>query len=241
MADFRNGGSAARLVEGITIVISILLAFAIDAGWDRYQEGARASLALAGLRGDFEVNRSRMDGLLDVHRARADAFDWFHQASPDRILDLSPDSATTIYRLLYTASTFDGVRAQADALVGAGDLGLIADPTLRRNVTAFLRATDDLAEDAARVNETGLTFLEATMPHGGPWNSGPGSHGEGSSLSLISVEELRNLRADPVVLGMARLSHHVSTVYLTEIQDLSAIIDSVLAGLGTTSSGAGPT
>jgi hypothetical protein len=239
MADIRRDRVATRMVEGITIVISILLAFAIDAGWDRYQENARASQALVGLRGDFEVNRARMDDLLDVHRARADAHEWFQRASPDDILALPPDSATTIYRLLYTASTFDGVRAQADALVGAGDLGLITDPALRRNVTAFLRATDDLAEDAARVNETGLAFLEATMAHGGPWNSGPGTHGAASSLSTISVEELRNLRADPVVQGIARLSHHVSTVYLVEIQELSAIIDSVLAALSATSSDEG--
>ena len=79
------------------------------------------------------------------------------------------------------------------------------------------------------------------MAHGGPWNSGPGSHGAASALSPITVEDLRNLRIDPVVLGMARLSHHVSTVYLVEIQDLSAIIDSVLVGLGTRSSDVGPT
>lgn len=45
----------------------------------------------------------------------------------------------------------------------------------------------------------------------------------------------------PLSWGVARLGHHVSTVYLVEIQDLSAIIDSVLAGLGTTSSDVGPT
>lgn len=241
MADIRKSRWSGKLVEGVTIVISILLAFSIDAGWNRYQEDARASEALAGLRGDFEVNRARMDGLLDTHRARADAYAWFQQASSDHILALSPDSATFIYRLLCMAGTFDGVRAQADALVGAGDLGLITDPSLRRNVTAFLRAADDLAEDAARVNQTGLAFLEATMAHGGPWNSGPGSDGADSSLFPITVEELRDLRSDPVVLGRARLSHHVSTVYLAEIKELSAIIDSVLAGLGASSSDGGPT
>lgn len=235
-----NGGRwTQKLPEGITIVVSILLAFAIDAGWDRYREEARESLALAGLRGDFQVNRERMDRLLEVHRDRARAFDWFQNASSERILALPPDSATTIYRLLYTASTFDGVRAQADALVGAGELGLIKDAPLRRNVTAFLRAADDLAEDAARVNQSGLTLLEATMTHGGPWNSGPGSHGAGSSLSRISTAQLRDLRGDSIVVGRARLSHHVSTVYLTEIQELSAIIDSVLVRLDAAGSGGG--
>jgi hypothetical protein len=85
MPDVKIGRGAAKLLEGLTIVVSILLAFTIDAGWDRYQEGARASLALTGLRGDFEVNRASMDALLDVHRARAAAFSWFRDASPETI------------------------------------------------------------------------------------------------------------------------------------------------------------
>ena len=41
-------------IEGSVIIVSILLAFAIDAGWEKYQETQQESEILIGLERDFQ-------------------------------------------------------------------------------------------------------------------------------------------------------------------------------------------
>jgi L-cysteine desulfidase len=122
-------------------------------------------------------------------------------------------------------------------LVAAGDLSLIADSDLRRAVTLFLNAADDLEEDAERVNLTGSAFLEATVRLGGPWHSGAGSQGEGSSLPSISPTELENLRDDRETMGLAGLSHHATIVYFNELEKMSAAINSALLAINAARDG----
>jgi len=55
------------LAEGVVIVVSILLAFAIDAWWDETRERGREKTVLAGLRSEFEANRTRLMANLAEH------------------------------------------------------------------------------------------------------------------------------------------------------------------------------
>ena len=48
------------LVEGVVIVLSILLAFGIDASWDEFQESRKRSALIAGLTSDFEASREEL-------------------------------------------------------------------------------------------------------------------------------------------------------------------------------------
>jgi hypothetical protein len=48
--------------EAVVIVGSILLAFAIDAAWDRYQDERRVAEYVLALRGEFEEARLENDG-----------------------------------------------------------------------------------------------------------------------------------------------------------------------------------
>jgi len=54
-------------VEGVVIVGSILLAFGIEAGWDRYQAGQEERVILTDLQRDFQVT---LDDLTDVWLSR---------------------------------------------------------------------------------------------------------------------------------------------------------------------------
>lgn len=49
-----------HLLEGVTIVASILLAFGVDAWWDEYQEGAAVERQLLTLATDMETNRQAL-------------------------------------------------------------------------------------------------------------------------------------------------------------------------------------
>ncbi len=59
--------------EGIAIVVSILLAFAIDAWWDGSREREREATVLEGLQTEFEANRERLEYNLGRHERVEDA------------------------------------------------------------------------------------------------------------------------------------------------------------------------
>ena len=55
------------LLESAAIILSILLAFSIDAGWDEFQERKQERAFLESLLSDFEETRTRIDASIDRH------------------------------------------------------------------------------------------------------------------------------------------------------------------------------
>ncbi len=216
------------LVEVGAIVVSILLAFAIDAAWDVRQQRSEEQEVLAGLQQDFLANQSQMTRVIGTHRARATSYAWFRSATPQTVRLLSPDSATSVYRLLYAPHTFDAVRGNVNALIGAGKLGLVQNRRLRERLVTFLNLTQDLVEEGAIISSGAQAVLEATIPHGGPWNSGPGTFAEASALPAITPSELASIRQDTQLMGLIGMSHQWSIVYLGELDTMSGIIDEIL-------------
>ena len=59
------------LVESVAVVLSILVAFLIDAWWDSHQEGLRERELLEGLLTDFEASRPGLENRLELARRMA--------------------------------------------------------------------------------------------------------------------------------------------------------------------------
>ena len=87
------------LAEGTAIVVSILLAFGIQAGWERRQEGDDASRALEALRQDFTANRDTLSLLVSDHTLWADELAWFYATPLEEHL-ASPRSDSIAERVL---------------------------------------------------------------------------------------------------------------------------------------------
>lgn len=116
--------------EIIAIVVSILLAFAIDAWWEEWREGREARRIMVDLReefvalgdqmearqGEWEVVRADLDRLMQAGRADA--------PPPPAVMD------TLVSRLMWT-STFDPGTGALDALLSSGRLEWIDDLELR--------------------------------------------------------------------------------------------------------------
>ena len=56
------------LAEGALIVISILIAFGLDASWDTYRQGRDERQILEGLRVDFISAQESLDAWIEGHR-----------------------------------------------------------------------------------------------------------------------------------------------------------------------------
>jgi len=125
------------LVEGVVIVGSILLAFGIDAWWDRVQERALEAEALVGLDADFRRYRAEAEFLMNSVSGEKTQIDFLFSLG-GRSADAIPVSrADSAFRAMINASTWDPGEGTVDALTGAGRLALIQRDELRDLLTGW--------------------------------------------------------------------------------------------------------
>lgn len=124
------------LAEGAVIVVSILLAFAVDAWWDSRQERAREESYLGQLAEDLEstlMNNATFGG-------RAESIDWaaarlvqsYYEATPPH-----PDSVAH-WLSLQGYWVVQPRLGTLEALVSTGDLRLIRSDSLRAAIPNYL-------------------------------------------------------------------------------------------------------
>jgi len=134
-------------VEGVVIVLSILLAFAIDAGWAERLERREEAEIILGLQEEFEEYREALVvGIAQHERMMAGMFVILESigAGEWSSRELTIDEALGAAVEPPTADLGNGVR---DALVQAGRLELVSDPVLRRQLAVWPRYFEELLDD----------------------------------------------------------------------------------------------
>ena len=114
------------LIESVVIVVSILLAFGIDAWWDERQDRRDEAEILAGLEREFTEYRARLVAALDRHTVMITAMSELLRAMESgawQSKELTLDEAISRSLFPPTTELGGGVR---DALVQAGRLELIS-------------------------------------------------------------------------------------------------------------------
>jgi hypothetical protein len=140
-----------RLSDGLLVVLSILVAFGIDAAWDESKEARelRADLVNVGL--ELEANRARVQFHLDLAQRRYAAIGVVSgQMEPGGNVVTVPD--TTAF-LANTNATLDASLGAIDALVASGRMGAVRDPDLARRLAGLRDRFDDAVEEQLDVKE----------------------------------------------------------------------------------------
>ena len=199
------------LVEGATIVGSILLAFGIEAWWADRSAVDREQRLLVALSAEFEQN----DELLQEARA---AYERTYMDAV-RILELVEGGAAEIdeaeferlLRGLLWNRTFHLESGAHDALLASGDLDLIRDEELRNRLAAWPsyvaewseeeRAVHSFVKDVLVPHVSGYTRLRSVARPFPPFPDGeapsfriPSGSSESASLSVLATSvEFDNL------------------------------------------------
>jgi len=216
-------------VEAAAIVMSILLAFAIDAWWAEEKEREVEHESLQALRGDFISSREHLARVL---RALADAranFARFQSATPAELTEMNPDVIRSIISGLVMTNTFDPVTATLDALANDGRLGLISDPQLLRHLSNWQTALNNIEDLSLELRTASLRVREATELHGGPFFRWQGSLDDLQVLQMPDGETLVDLRRDADLMGKARSHQYALRAYLSDLRGLAETLDSTLA------------
>jgi hypothetical protein len=146
--------------EGTAIVISILLAFGIQAWWDDRGDRAEEIRLLEALRDELVRNDLEVTAALQAHRAVAEASKSLIQAYADQQelsdgeLDKALGSLAFGHRTLFQGGVATG-------LVQSGKLSIIQDESLRNQIASIL---DEQFRVGRTEDSQSQTFNFALMP-----------------------------------------------------------------------------
>lgn len=155
------------LAESIAVIVSILVAFAIDAWWDGHQDQQRQHEILVGLRADFQSSRPGLASRLELARRMA-------KGNSD-LLDLTRDHRDseplmvpdTLILAVLGGPTYEPDTNTLDAALASGEIELLQDDELRAELANWRRILSDTGEDEREVrritNEQLVPLMSRTL------------------------------------------------------------------------------
>lgn len=221
-------------IEGAVIVLSILLAFAIDALWAQHLERLEEDEILTSLESDFISNLESVKRIIEAHELFREQVATLIQLSPDEIRALSQMEVSQLMLSMANPWTYDAVRGTTDTLVNGGQLGLLRDPRLRESLLMFLNRIADADEDIDYLIQGAENVWSAEIKHGGPWSDPAteiGYVGEIRGLGFIpkaTADDLLDVRSDPILMGHAKRFHINAAYYIEELKLIREQVEEIL-------------
>lgn len=236
------------VVEGGAIVLSILLAFAIDAWWDERKERAEEREILESLYVEFKANRDEAAVVVASHEVAVEAVASFLAMSDDEILAMPEDEIQRHLRYFANPRTFDAVRGTVDALASSGKLGILRDRKLREALTSVVNLLEDATEDRFYMAQMSLTVWKEMARSGGPWRirleegagvdcavSRPPRHcyitERLAYMPSATPQDMLRLRRNSVLMGYVMQDKTNAVRYAGEIRQVEYQIEIVLERL----------
>ena len=135
--------------EGAAIVVSILLAFSIDAWWDARQDQADERVHLAALRVQFVESASIIDAELAQLESATASARWLLGLTPDEAAAEDTDVVADAFLGIFRLGRANLPSGALDALMTSGNLSLITDPELAAHLAAWPAAVAEVYENAS--------------------------------------------------------------------------------------------
>ncbi len=186
------------LIEGALIVISILLAFAIDAAWEHRKDVAEEREILVGLELEFEDLRGRLEIWRDWNNRSAGLIERFLS---DDVQSMSASEIEEALTLSFLANVLDQ-GGPLDALLASGRLEMISDEEIRRRLAKWPDWLEDIHTNDLSIR--GVAFHEIApllarngypdfVCSGQDFLCAPGGDAPEEWLALAAIPELRSL------------------------------------------------
>ena len=233
-----GGWFRTRLGEAVAIILSILIAFGIDAGWDEWRERQEEADLLTALRSEYESNLSLVQEVIDLHAGHMEDLEIVSGLTPADYDTMSVNTASRLVLALGNPWTFNPELGTTETLFSSGRIALVRDRELGEMLTTFKNFVDDAEEDADFVRDGSEYVWRQQYRHGGPWfnadveRSSKGTLSRLRSLPAAGPEELRRLWADSLVRGGGRMNQINVAYYLVELERIRDQIELILDRLG---------
>jgi len=212
------------IAESSAVVISILLAFSIDAWWTERQENVREEHQIQALITEFEGNRSILD--FDLDRLRDITSNLEKLTNTLSSVSVGNDVAVSgrYFWSVRQGGIVDLSTGTLDAMISSGDLGLLQNESLRSALSEWSAKLDEVQTDQQTLrNFTGSELIPYL-----------GTLGDFSSLVLIGANEndasdnLRTVRSTGRLRTSLAYKLLMARVALIKLEDLEAKTDSAI-------------
>lgn len=196
-------------VEGLVIVVSILLAFALDAWWGDREEQARVVEMLDAVASEFEAERVAMDSVVtENERVIAWYLTMLPRTDPD-LAPLSEDSIRILGNQIEDYQIWDAGFGALAALLSGSLLEKVPDAELRRSLGAWDGELEDLAWSRQQVYDRIQALSDLFVSTG----RGPQLIGDQSPF----VARLRGMARVPEIRAAEALVADALTAYNTDL------------------------
>jgi hypothetical protein len=140
------------LVEGVVIVVSILLAFALEAWWAERGERLEETGILENLRVEFSNAGTQLDRYLFFHDVTLSSIDSILSAARAGLAEGRPTvEVPTIYLArAFIPPTYDPQTGTLDGLTHSGHFGILRSEELRKALSAWPGLLAEAAEEDNR-------------------------------------------------------------------------------------------
>jgi hypothetical protein len=219
----------------MVIVVSILLAFGIDAWWTEMREAEEGQRALSGLIQDGRSNLEALDGVIDGH-ARVVRMLHAMETQEPRALEALPADSVREYAGFAMAwwGTFNGQTGTLDRLIASGSFDLIRDEALKTRLVEWQAALLDAQEEGEEALAQTMRIIDHLSVLGGPWTTidlAGRRPGWGPEFSLFPPVDLVELTSDTELMALLRHRHLLSLAYLWELLPLRDQTQELLVAL----------
>ena len=210
------------LIEGVVIVVSILLAFGIDAWWEGQQDQAEEQRILSALLDEFAENSDILASTGEAHHREVRAMEALLAAAESDELPANATLDTIFARTLY-AKHYNPRTGALSSTISSGRINLVRNAELRNRLAGWDAIISDLVLDEQTRRD--FVFPELLPALAGFGIGGNASNGRPSSSdyeeALGSKEVLAYLREQ---VGWV-------THFLTHFEDVQAATDEIVADL----------
>jgi hypothetical protein len=139
------------VVESLFITASILLAFALDAWWDRRGDRLDERELLIALQSEFDDVRRELERAQAVHVVREAANSELLKVTADGSTLPAPDSLWKLLTAAHRGTTINLASGVLGSAIDAGTIALVRDANLRTKLAAWPSRVEDHA-----MTESGL-------------------------------------------------------------------------------------
>lgn len=142
--------------EGFAIVVSILLAFGIDAWWDERRERAEEQVLLTRLAAEFSINLERIELYIEGFSNIVDACSQLYEIVDNAMVNQEETAGLPAgwLRLSLIAPLYEANTPLLDALTKVGKLDVVDDSRVIEAVSEWERQLRDYTSMAERARCT---------------------------------------------------------------------------------------
>jgi len=218
------------LGEGAVIVISILLAFWIDAWWGAKQDSVREKAILESINSESLENQVELDRAIQRFAESTLAVDAFFNMTPQELGALPPDSAEMILGDMFGTYTYDPQNASSQALLSISQSLSDEGLNIRQKVSTLQRLVDDSSEEADAHWEWTLKALHVLALSS--VESVPGGAAFVSTMaSRLGPQVMSELRTNDDFIAAIMVKHSTGFAYQSELAGISGALDELRSAL----------